>query len=241
MLKDYYAQTQAVRHLMTAALAVFWLSGSAAAQGWEPVEEPSQRYLAGKNMVGGRLGPWLADGLTESIETETVKVSSSSVAFHIEFFYEYNLAGPLYLDVNFGAVSRGDIRVETESQNGYFSAIGSAGVYPFGIGLKIYPLAANRTLSLQPFVSAGGSLLVGTETLSFIGGDNVVGNYVGYGSESREALGWYGGGGVTWILGQSFALSFLGKYQHAKFSEELVGQKDFSGVQILVGGAYLYD
>ena len=195
--------------------------------------------LVGKNMVGVRLGPWLAEGLTTGIQTTQVKVVSSSTAFHLELFYEYHLSGPLFLDMNFGAVSRGDIRIETGSASARFSAIGTAGIFPLGIGLQVSPLAGRSEQSLQPFVALGGSLVIGTETLSY-GINSPVGTYVGYGSESRESLGWYAGGGFNWVLGANFALSALGKYQYAKFGKELVGVKDYSGAQILVGAAYLY-
>jgi len=195
-----------------------------------------QTDLVGKNLIGARLGPWFAEGFSVGVETENVRVVTSSTAIHLEFFYLYKLAGPLYLDVNLGAVSRGDIRVETEDEYGF----GTAGVYPLGFGLQWIPLATRQHQTVQPFVAIGGSLVIGTETLSFVGTDDRIGTYIGYGSESREALGWYAGGGLDLVLGQSFALSFMGKYQHAHFGKELVGVKDYSGGQVLIGAAYLY-
>jgi len=193
----------------------------------------------GKNMVGVRLGPWLADGFTQDIRTREITVNSSSTAFHLEFFYLYNLRGPLYLDLNLGAVSRGDIRIDYFSDTYRESAIGTAGVYPLGVGFQLYPFAVNRTQKWQPFVLAGGSLVIGTETLSYLT-ESYLGSYLGVSAESREALGWYAGGGLNISLGETVSLSLLGKYQHAKFSEELVGVKDFSGAQILFGVAYMY-
>jgi hypothetical protein len=223
--------------LATAVLGTVSMAGTAAAG-------PG---LAGKNIVGARLGPWLAGGLTEEFDNGNVQVSTSSTAFHLEFFYEYNLwdpsdnymPGSMYLDLNFGAVSRGDIRIQNVSTNPPVSALGTASVYPLGIGLQWFPLSGESEQLIQPLVTAGGSVIIGTETLSYIS-NNLLGSYLGWSSESREALGWYAGAGVNWILGENFALSFLGKYQHAKFGSELVGQRDFSGMQILVGAAYLY-
>lgn len=200
----------------------------------------AQVDLVGKNMVGVRLGPWLAEGLTTDIETQYVRVMSSSTAFHLEMFYLYNLKGPLYLDINFGGVSRGDIRINYQTQTEYESGFGTALVYPLGVGLGYFPLATRVDQAIQPFITAGGSLVIGTETISTSGYSPYLGNFIGIQSESREALGWYAGTGFDWVLGRSFALSFIGKYQYAKFGKELVGVKDFSGVQILVGAAYTY-
>jgi len=195
--------------------------------------------ISGKNMIGVRLGPWLADGFTKDIRTPEITVNSSSTAFHLEFFYLYNLKGPLYLDFNLGAVSRGDIRFDYASETYRESAIGTAGVYPLGVGFQIYPFAVNRTQKWQPFVMAGGSLVIGTETFTYVT-ESYLGSYLGVDAQSREALGWYAGGGLNIVLAETVSLSLLAKYQHAKFSEELVGVKDFSGAQILFGAAYMY-
>ena len=77
----------------------------------------AQVDLVDKNMVGIRLGPWLADGLTTDIETEYVRVVSSSTAFHLEFFYLYQLRGPLYLDLNLGGRRSSEGQVMTGERN----------------------------------------------------------------------------------------------------------------------------
>ncbi len=201
----------------------------------------AQVDLVGKNMVGVRLGPWLANGLTADIQTEYVQVYSSSTAFHLELFYLYHLKGPLYLDLSFGGVSRGDIHLDydppgAEVEEGF----GTALVYPLGAGLAYLPLAMRPDQKIQPFLAAGGSVIIGTETISTSGYSNYFGGFYGLKSESREAVGWYAGAGVDWVLGRNFALSFIGKYQYAEFGKELAGVKDFSGAQILVGAAYTY-
>lgn len=226
MLDRMLLSCRLASHMIVAGFVTFCLFGPASAQG----------DLAGKNMLGGRIGPWFAEGLTAEVETEEVYVNTSSTAFHLEFFYTYNLTGPLYLDFNLGAVSRGDISIEYKG----LTAFGTAGVYPLGIGLRLFPLAAKKNQMVHPFISAGGSLVIGTETLRHVA-DDYLRTYLGYTTESREALGWYAGVGVDLILGENFALTFLGKYQHAKFGKELVGVKDFSGGQILIGAAYLYE
>ncbi|MCP4712631.1 MAG: hypothetical protein GY869_28735 [Planctomycetes bacterium] len=139
-----------------------------------------------------------------------------------------------------GGVSRGDIRINYQNETEYETGFGTALVYPLGVGLGYFPLAPRPDQAIQPFVVAGGSLVIGTETISTTGYSPHIGGFYGLQSESREALGWYAGAGFDWVLGRSFALSAMGKYQYAKFSKELVGVKDFSGAQILIGAAYLY-
>ncbi len=199
-----------------------------------------QRDLVGKDMVGIRLGPWLADGLTAEFETESVKVFTSSTAFHLEFFYLYQLKGTLYLDLMFGGTSRGDIRIDYDGPDGFESGFGTAGVYPIGVGLNLFPLANQPKQQIQPFVGAGGSVIIGTETIRTSGFSPRFGSFIGFSSESREAVGWYASGGVNWLVSDQIVLTAMGKYQSAKFNEELVGVKDFSGTQILVGAAYAY-
>ncbi len=195
--------------------------------------------LVGKSMVGARLGPWLSDELTSDIGTAEVRLSGPSTAFHLEMFYLYNLSGPMYLNINLGAVSRGDVRIEYQTQAENLYALGTAGVYPLGAGIDLFPLAGKPGQSVQPFVSAGGSVLFGTSTLRYVS-SNYLRDYYGISQDSREALGWYAGAGVDVLLGDSFSLTFSGKYQQAKFGKELLGAKDFSGAQILVGAAYVY-
>ena len=119
----------------------------------------AQLDLVGKNMVGVRLGPWLADGLTQDLETQnettSVRIASSSTAFHLEFFYLYQLKGSLYLDLSFGAVSRGDFRVDYISQTAEENGFGTAQVYPLSVGLGLFPLATRPNAKMQPFIEIG--------------------------------------------------------------------------------------
>jgi hypothetical protein len=227
--KHRFLHQTAVGILTIAVVGVLFPASSA-------VADPG---IWGKNMVGGRVGPWFAEGFTKDIRTLNITVNSASTAFHLEIFYLYNLKGPLYLDLNMGAVSRGDIRIDYVGDAYRTSALGTAGVYPLNVGLQLYPLAVHRRQKLQPFIAAGGSIIIGTETLSYISDTNL-GSYLGVSAESREALGWYAGGGLNFVIAESVSLSVLTKYQHAKFSKELVGEKDFSGMQVLVGAAYMY-
>ncbi len=222
----------AVRLVLISCLVVIVLAGTLQAQ--------EQRDLVGKNMVGVRLGPWLADGLTADFESDPVRLFTSATAFHLEFFYLYQLKGVLYLDLMFGGTSRGDIRIDYQSSTGFENGVGTAGVYPLSVGINLFPLANQENQQIQPFVGTGGSIIIGTETITTSGYRQRFGSFIGIKSESREAIGWYASGGVNWLVSPKIVLTAMGKYQSAKFSKELVGVKDFSGTQILFGAAYAY-
>ncbi|MBD3298187.1 MAG: hypothetical protein GF341_06000 [candidate division Zixibacteria bacterium] len=202
-------------------------------------KEPPPPGLWQKSAIGGALGPWLSDGFGEDIETETYRLSASSTAFHLEFSYMPHLTGPLNLDINVGAVSRGDIRITQTTGNVGIDGFGSATLYPLGLGIAWFPLAKSINTTFQPFLRAGGSLIVGTETVDAVVYDQF-GGFIGTSSESRVEAGYYGGAGAFLVLGRQFALTGNVKYQYAEFSEELFGVTDYSGVQILIGAVYLY-
>lgn len=204
-----------------------------------PPAEPTPPGVWQKGAVGGALGPWLSDGFGKDIDQEGARLVASSTAFHLEFVYLPHLIGPLNLDFSLGAISRGDIRIERRIGNVTEDGVGTATLYPLGAGVAWFPFAKSTNLKIQPALRAGGSLIVGTETVDAIVYDQF-GGFIGTSAQSRVELGYYGGASVFWILGRQFALTGSGKYQYAKFSEELFGVKDYSGVQILIGAVYLY-
>jgi len=192
-----------------------------------------------KSIAGGQLGPWFTSDLGKDITEPGYHLSASNTAFHLELFYQTPLVSSLYLDLNFGSVSRGDIRIVEQVGSADYTASGDATLYPLGAGIQWIPFARNINGKFQPFVRAGGSLILGTERLQAIYQDRF-GYLVGISSESRFGTGFYSGGGAMIVLGRQFALRGETKYQYAKFSKELFGVKDYSGVQVLFGAAYLY-
>jgi hypothetical protein len=141
--------------------------------------------------------------------------------------------------LNLGAVSRGDLRVTINTPSGPVSSFGDATLYPISLGLMWLPFARSTATRVQPAFRAGASLVIGTERLESVF-QNQFGSYYGISSESRVAPGFYVATGVYWVLGAQFALTANVKYQHAKFTKELFGVRDYSGVQVLIGAAYLY-
>jgi len=207
------------------------------AQGWmheaRPPSPPPTPGLWGKTALGGQLGPWFSGNLGKDFVQSDVRLTAGGTAFHLEFFYQPHLTGVLNLDFNFGAVTRGDLRATVAGS----STLGNATLYPLGAGVIVFPLAKQTNLRFQPLLRAGGSLVIGTEQLELLTQE-----YYGVGTvaHSRTAWGYYAGAGASWLLGTSVALTGSVKYQFAKFKEELFGVRDYSGVQVLIGAAYLY-
>jgi hypothetical protein len=191
--------------------------------------------LWGKSALGGQLGPWFSSNLTGAPADTGLHLTANSTAFHLEFFYQPHLTGIANLDVTVGAVSRGEMAIRTATE----ATFGTATIYPIGVGLRLAPLAKSTGQSLQPLVTLGGTVLIGTEQYeSAITFPN--GTYYGTSVRSHWGLGFYGGAGVAWVLGDWFALSALVKYQHARFTKAVFGARDYSGIQVLFGGMYLY-
>ncbi|MBI5868468.1 MAG: hypothetical protein HZB43_09300 [candidate division Zixibacteria bacterium] len=200
-----------------------------------PVRAEEERHpgLWGKSAMGGQLGPWFSSNLTSS--SPDLQLTVNSTAFYMEFFYQPRLSSIANLDLSAGAVSRGETRIETSTESSY----GTATIYPIGFGLRLAPFAKSLTSPIQPILRFGASLLVGTEqfeaALRYPDG-----TYYGTSIRSRWAPGFYGAAGFAWVLGEKFALTGCVKYQYARFSKDLFGAKDYSGVQVLFGGMYLY-
>ncbi len=223
--------------LIIVSLCLVALCGSVQAQTFDPAPPPQARRAPSpgmwqKSLGGVVLGPWFTGNLSNEIAEPNRRLVASGTAFHIEFFYQPHLTGLLNLELGVGAINRGDLRVQQDQ----ISQFGDATIYPLNLGLAFRPLARTTSLRLQPCVQGGGSLVIGTERLQYAVQD--IG--VGLTSESRTALGYYFGGGLAWTLGPSFCLTSTVKYHHAKFNDELFGVKDYSGVLVLFGAAYMY-
>lgn len=197
----------------------------------EQVKKEQTPGLWRKALVGGQLGPWFVNDLGNDITTPNTRLDASGTAFHLEFFYQPNLAGVLNLDFSVGAINRGDLRIRGES----YDAFGNATLYPLSAGILIHPMSKRVNQKFQPLLKAGGSVVVGTEVIEV----TTTGVY-GTATESRTALGYYFGGGGTFVLSPSFALTGMVKYQYAKFDKELFESKDYSGTMVLFGAAYMY-
>jgi|GEM_PF-2830120 len=202
----------------------------------EAAHEPPEPGLWHKSAAGGQLGPWFANELGTDITTGNARLRGNKTGFHLELFYLPHLFGAFNLDINAGAISRGEFQItDPETQ---LSDFGNATLYPLGLGIVATPLASKKTLRVQPTLRAGGSGLILTERLEFTRvNDFVVGVDA---SKTHFEFGYYAGGGVDIVLGPSVMLLGTVKYQHARFDKDVLGARDYSGVQVLFGAAYIY-
>ena len=189
-----------------------------------------------RNALGGQLGPWFSSNLSKTFSDTDARLTANSTAFHMELFYQPHLIGIINLDLNVGAVGRGEMKVTTTDVG---SSFGTATIYPIGFGVRLAPFARSTRWAVQPLIRLGATALIGTEqfetALAFSNG-----TYVGTSTRSRWAIGYYGGAGLAWVIGEKIALTACVKYQHAKFTKEVFGSKDYSGAQVLIGAMYLY-
>jgi hypothetical protein len=101
----------------------------------------------------------------------------------------------------------------------------------------VAPFARNLGQRIQPTLRAGGSLLVLTQR----GQTSRVNNYfINVDVNTHTEFGYYAGAGVNWVLGHRFMLVGGARYQFAEFDEDLLAGGNYSGWQVLIGGAYIY-
>jgi hypothetical protein len=107
------------------------------------------------------------------------------------------------------------------------------------LGLKLSPFRSQLPLQSHPYIEGGGALIVGREaaTLGTYGStfaaytDGVIG--------SETDFNWWGAAGCEIPLSQTLQFDFMVKYIGTKFSGDIAGIKDFSGMQISIGIGYI--
>ncbi|HSG99332.1 MAG TPA: hypothetical protein VLB27_04740 [candidate division Zixibacteria bacterium] len=208
-------------------------------RGFEPpaaAVADESRGIWKRNILGGHLGPWFAQDFGKDIEEAGLDFRGSETGFHLELFYQPNVLGVMYADLNIGAISRGQIR-RTRSQSSGEFFFGDVTLYPVGMGVMIAPLAQKTELRFQPMFRAGVSLLILSQR-----GETTIFNQrdVFIDIDTHTEFGWYAGVGGAYVLGRSVILVGGAKYQFAEFDTDLLAGGNYSGVQILFGAAYLY-
>lgn len=240
---NHFGRCYAIRYVLPVAMVVLAVFGQYSTTSAQPRRRRPPRAaieivtpgLWGKNIVGGHLGPWISDGFGNDVSSPDGQFQGSKTAFHLEFFYQPHLIGIVNLDVSVGAISRGQFRIASPDPD--INNFGDATLYPIGVGVIVSPFAKQSQWRLQPNFRVGVSLIVLTERIEFRQGNGFL---IGVRTETEAKFGYYAGGGVNWVMGRKFMLTSLVKYQHAKFGDGVAGAGNFSGVQILVGAAFLY-
>jgi opacity protein-like surface antigen len=189
-----------------------------------------------QNQAGIRLGVWsnlggspVAD-TSSGISTYTTDLKSS--AFYFEAYFGYRLNPQLMLELAFGVVNRGDVTVNDGSGNQFF---GNLLVYPIQLRAKVYPLASLRP-KFQPYLTAGGGIYYGRNSIQFSTSNSFFSDYVG---DSRTKFSYMLGGGIDYPLSNIVGLDLNASYMPINFSKDLIFVRDYSALTVTVGIKYL--
>jgi hypothetical protein len=207
------------------------VSMALAIPGHVPAQEPQvePEYVGS---LGVMLGVYSADKLdTSNIGGASRQRQASDM--YLLVTGTRRLVDHLHLAASIGALSRGDVFIRDSS----FLTRARLTIFPLSMGLRFYPVALAHGRRILPYLSAGGSLVVGVQvfersTFQF-----------DYSSDTRLALGGTLGAGLDYRVAERILLGLYGGYQRARFSRPLSdlpgGVSDFSGPQFLFTFSYL--
>lgn len=193
------------------------------------VEIVSNDYLQ-MHSAGGRLGIWTSTGDKTTVDNDGDRFEPSKSSFYGEFFYAHRLAPSFAAEISIGIFSRGDFKYLTRED----VLLGSVNIYPVFLTGKLYPLAQLQNISIHPYFQFGGGIVHASRS----GIDYYYG--VEFTDESETELTYTLGGGFDFPVADQICLLANFKYLPVKFSNPLVGIKDYSGWQLSVGLAYTF-
>jgi hypothetical protein len=193
--------------------------------------EPHEPRYVGT--LGVMLGVYSADNLDSADLGSGISRQRRSSDMYLVIAGTRRLTGHLSVAASFGALARGDAFIR---QGGYLTRA-KLTIFPLSLGLRLYPVALAPGRRILPYLSAGGSLVLGVQvfessTFQF-----------DYSSDTRATLGGNMGAGVDYRVAEKILLGLYGGYQRARFSKPLSdlpgGVSDFSGPQFLFTFSYL--
>jgi hypothetical protein len=193
------------------------------------VEIVSNHYLQ-MHSAGGRLGIWTSTGDKTTVDSDGDRFEPSKSSFYGEFFYAHRLAPSFAAEISIAIFSRGDFKYLTRED----VLLGSVNIYPVFLTGKLYPLAQLQNISIHPYFQFGGGIVHASRS----GIDYYYG--VEFTDESETELTYTLGGGLDFPVAEQICLLANFKYLPVKFSNPLVGIKDYSGWQLSVGLAYTF-
>lgn len=189
--------------------------------------------LSRNHQFGVRLGVWSNSGqlprASDSVGSYWYFADVKDASFYAEVYFGMRIMRPLILELSAGMTNRGDVTV----RNDFYDYYGNISLYPINVRLKLYPFAALRS-PYQPYIMGGAGLHIGKNNIQFSND-----YYAAYNERSLTDLDFVFGGGMDWPLTTRIAMDFQAAYLPMKFSKELFGAKDYSGVIITVGVKYL--
>lgn len=221
--------------LVSALSLMILLSGTAFTQ---DDEEEFQSYLGSRHQFGVRIGTWINTGedppeLVRSADGFlALEADVSNVNFYFEGRFAYNVFPQAFIEFTVGIVNRGSVTM----QEGIYTDISNLMLYPFLLRFKYYPINSVRS-RIQPYLSAGGGLYHGRQSIQFTTDDIY---FAMLNEDSETDFNYVLGGGAEYVLTNKLALDFNFTYMPINFSNPLVLIEDYSAFTVTVGITYLY-
>jgi hypothetical protein len=195
---------------------------------------------AGTTALGVRLGLLRNNESELKNPNNEVKLFGNKTNFYVEGMFNYYFTNFLAGVLNFGSYSKGDITFEiyiNDVFDGRF--VGQASIYPIQAGIKLTPFSVQFPGKAKPYIEGGGAFVVGRETATLGPYDSYWARYTDGSLSSETDWTWWGGGGVEIPLSESLQFDIMVKYMDTKFSGDIAGISNYSGVQFSLGIMYL--
>ena len=200
-----------------------------------------QAYFA-SHQAGVRLGGWSNLGTSPPARFdlpsgEYYLTDFNEGNFYLEGYFGYRLNPLLMLEFSLGMVNRGDV-ILVESPETLSSSVGTMQIYPIMAKLEFYPFGKHAR-KFYPYLLAGVGLYYGRHDILITAGWDAYFRQQ-FGQDSKTDFSYVLGGGFDWPVATTVALDLHAQYIPVKFSDDLVGVRDYSSLTVTVGVKYLF-
>lgn len=190
--------------------------------------------LAGSNTLKGRstielnIGLWHESKVGNEISTTGIVSTAKTGGFVGGLSYGYWLQENLSVVLSLGLLSgeaRSSVSLLGSSQR-------SSAVIPILLGIRYYVPKSSLRLPVLPFLSVNVGSFVGVESKS---------EFFSQESRSEAALGTKVGGGIDFLLGESFKLGASAGYNlMTDFSAPIGARKNYNGPELSLGFGIMF-
>jgi opacity protein-like surface antigen len=192
-----------------------------------------------QNYYSMRVGAWFPKDWEKDFTFNDVAINNvdgdidQSQALGLDFHFRRNIGRPLFVDLAvsgwYSSYTYKLRNLQLVDPDDIVSADSWVVIIPVTVGLSVAPLPDNP---VQPYAMAGLGAYFGLTGRSLqISERNELND-----DDTQIQFGWYLGAGLDFLFTPEFGVSIAAKYQMIEFKNAMMtGQKDFTGVQALVG------
>lgn len=239
-MKHLFKPTRSLTGVLICVAALLVALSGVSAQTPQEQENPAHDSFLKSHQAGVRLGGWSNQGAlpldsVPDIQGGYYRNDIAAGSFYLEGFLGYRLNRFLMLEFSLGLVSRGDVYL-VEGTGG--SSIGTLQLYPILAKLKVYPFP-RAVAGIYPYVVGGGGFYYGRHDIQFVTGIDAY-YRAEFGQTSQTDFNYVVGGGADWPVASVVAIDLNAQYMAVKFSENLIGVRDYSSFTVTVGVKYLF-